>query len=126
MKQGLFFVNKNSWGLLYRHNVVNLKNVDNYGYWRLCLTEVESVTGLSGEDILDGRTEECADARYILVYFLALRLTDNEIAKVSGMSRQRVNYLKLHFNLNFSKWSIKNKVQTIRKELENKLQTDIC
>lgn len=97
----------------------------NLEYWQVCLNEVESVTVLTGKDILNGRTEECADARYILVYFLALRLTDNEIAKVSGMSRQRVNYLKLHFNLNYSKWSIKNKVQTIRKEIEKKEQTEV-
>lgn len=99
--------------------------VDNRDYFKLCLDEVIQVSGLSGKDILSKRDEESSDARYILVYFLALRLTDNEIAKVSGMSRQRVNYLKLHFNLNFSKWSIKNKVQTIRKELEKKVQTNI-
>lgn len=89
----------------------------NCEYSMLCLGEVERVTGLSARDILSGRTEECADARYILVYFLALRLTDNEIAKVSGMSRQRVNYLRNHFQWVRGKWSVRCKVKEIGEKL---------
>lgn len=98
--------------------VCNEENVDNYGYWRLCLTEVVSVTGITEKDILSRRDEESSDARYILVYFLALRLTDNEIAKVSGMSRQRVNYLKNHFQWVRGKWSVKCKVKEVGDRLD--------
>lgn len=99
--------------------------MDNKGYWQLCLSEVESATGLNGSDILNNNREECTDARYILIYFLGLRLTDTEISKVSGMSRQRVNYLRNHFDVGFSKWSVKSKVQIVRKRLENKLQREV-
>ena len=114
---GSFFLNKTFRKLLYNRCTI-LENVDNYGYWRLCLTEVESVTGITCEDILSRRTEECADARYILVYFLALRLTDNEIAKVSGMSRQRVNYLKNNFQWVRGKWSVRCKVKEVGDRLD--------
>lgn len=96
--------------------------MDNGDYYKICLDEVIQVSGLNGKDVLNGRTEECADARYILVYFLALRLTDNEIAKVSGMSRQRVNYLKNHFQWVRGKWSIKCKLKEIGAEIESQLR----
>lgn len=97
--------------------------MNNREYFVLCVSEVEHITELDIKDILSSNREECADARYILVYFLCLRLTDSEISQVSGMSRQRVNYLRLHFNSNFAKWSVKSKVQTIRKHIEEKMQT---
>lgn len=96
--------------------------MNNCEYFVLCLGEVERVTGLGEKDILSGRTEECADARYILVYFLALRLTDNEISRVSGMSRQRVNYLRNHFQWVRGKWSVRCKVKEIGAEIESQLR----
>ncbi len=90
-------------------------------YWSLCLSEVEHVTGLKEKDILCRRDEEASDARYILVYVLALRLTDNEIARVSGMSRQRVNYLKNHHQWVKGKWSLRCKEKLVTQSIEAKL-----
>lgn len=54
------------------------------------LSVVQEVTGLSERDILTRRTEECTDARYLLVKYLWRLMPCVCIGKLIGRTRQGV------------------------------------
>lgn len=64
-------------------------------------------TGVGEVDVLESNKEECVDARYILIHFLSQYLTDEDISRVTGLTRQAVNYIRNHFEQKMNKWSIK-------------------
>ena len=61
------------------------------------LSKVAEVTELDKESILHSNKEECTDARYVVVAVLTERLSDRQIAEVSGWSIQLVNKAKNSF-----------------------------
>lgn len=61
------------------------------------LNRVAEVTELDKESILHSNKEECTDARYVVVAVLTERLSDRQIAEVSGWSIQLVNKAKNSF-----------------------------
>lgn len=61
------------------------------------LNKVADVTELDKESILHSNKEECTDARYVVVAVLTERLSDRQIAEVSGWSIQLVNKAKNSF-----------------------------
>lgn len=61
------------------------------------LSKVSEVTELQPEEILKSNKEECVDARYVLIAVLSERLSDRQIAEVSGWSVQLVNKAKNNF-----------------------------
>lgn len=61
------------------------------------LNKVAEVTELDKESILHSNKEECTDARYVVVAVLTERLSDRQIAEVSGWSIQLVNKAKNSF-----------------------------
>lgn len=50
------------------------------------------------EDVLHSNKEECVDARYLVIAVLSERLSDRQIAEVSGWSVQLVNKAKNAFS----------------------------
>lgn len=78
---------------------------------------VSDETGVSECDMLRRRTEECMNARYLLVKALTLKLTDLEIAGLMGCSKQAVNAVR-----NGRKkmgWSMRLNGQAIDKRLSS-------
>lgn len=70
-------------------------------------------TGVSEVDMIESNKEECVDARYILIHFLSQYLTDEDISRVTGLTRQAVNYIRNHFEQKINKWSIKSCISDI-------------
>lgn len=73
-------------------------------------------TGVGEVDILESNKEECVDARYLLVHFLSQYLTDEDISRATGLTRQAVNYIRNHFENKINKWSIKSYMSDIGDE----------
>lgn len=85
--------------------------------------KVEEVTGTTEQDIMQSTNEESTDARYILVLSLyRLGLTDTEIGKFIGRTRQAVNYLRNCYKKS-NKWSLNHDWQAISKWLANEFLT---
>jgi hypothetical protein len=74
-------------------------------------------TGVGEVDVLESNKEECVDARYILIHFLSQYLTDEDISRVTGLTRQAVNYIRNHFEQKMNKWSIKSNMSDIGDEI---------
>ena len=81
--------------------------------------KVSETTGISIPDMLTSVSEECTDARYLLIRALtALSFTDIDIARHIGRTRQAVGYLRSRYKRS-CKWTIENDWKTIRKWIEN-------
>ena len=61
------------------------------------LGKVCEMTGLSVEKVCKSNLEECVDARYVVIAVLSEKLSDKQIAEVSGWSVQLVNKAKNSF-----------------------------
>lgn len=85
--------------------------------YRIMKAAVCRHTGVGEPDMLASNKEECVDARYLLVHFLARYLTDEEISKNTGLTRQAVNYIRNHFGQKLRKWSIKSCMEDIGNEI---------
>lgn len=62
------------------------------------LGKVCEMTELSCEKVCKSNLEECVDARYVIIAVLSERLSDRQIAEVSGWSVQLVNKAKNSFH----------------------------
>lgn len=80
---------------------------------------VSETTGIEVPCMLSSTTEECTDARYLLIRALsALDFTDIDIARHIGRTRQAVGYLRSKYK-RCKKWTIANDWKIIRQWLEN-------
>lgn len=62
------------------------------------LGKVAEMTEISLEKVLKSNLEECVDARYAVIAVLSEKLSDKQIAEVSGWSVQLVNKAKNSFH----------------------------
>ena len=70
--------------------------------------KVSEITGIEISQMLSSTTEECTDARYLLIRALTvLNFTDIEIARCIGRTRQAVGYLRARYKRS-NKWTIRN------------------
>lgn len=67
-------------------------------YFNEVLNKVSKTTEIDDYSILHSNKEECVDARYVLIAVLSERLSDRQIAEVSGLSKQLVNKAKNGFS----------------------------
>lgn len=74
-------------------------------------------TGVREMDMFGSNKEECVDARYILIHLLSRYLTDEDISRVTGLTRQAVNYIRNHFEQKMNKWSIRSCMYDIGNEI---------
>lgn len=85
-------------------------------FYNRAMETVQRITGQ--EDILHTNREESVDARSILIYILSSKgLSDMEISKLTGLTRQGVNKLKNNFKYRKHKWSFVSDLQHISNEL---------
>lgn len=72
------------------------------------LGKVCEMTELSCEKVCKSNLEECVDARYVVIAVLSEKLSDKQIAEVSGWSVQLVNKAKNSFhNRCKCRWGLK-------------------
>ena len=67
-------------------------------YFDFILGKVCEMTELSAEKVCKSNLEECVDARYVVIAVLSEKLSDKQIAEVSGWSVQLVNKAKNNFH----------------------------
>ena len=67
-------------------------------YFDFILGRVCEMTELSSEKVCKSNLEECVDARYVVIAVLSEKLSDKQIAEVSGWSVQLVNKAKNSFH----------------------------
>lgn len=93
---------------------MNMKTRELY---QIMMATVCRNTGIGETNMLESNKEECVDARYLLIHFLAQFLTDEEISRQTNISRQSVNRIRNRFESKISKWSVKNCLHEISSEL---------
>ena len=82
------------------------------------LQTVCEVTGLCERDVLFCKTEECTDARFVLVKYLWRLMPCVSIGKLIGKTRQGVRFLLQREN--GDSWMIARNWKEIVKRLESK------
>lgn len=85
--------------------------------YREMLDVVCAVTGVNENDLLSSNREECADARFLLVLALSMRLTDLEICGLLRRTRQGISFIRSNVS-KLRKWS----VNAYWKEIKSLLQ----
>lgn len=71
-----------------------MKTESNYN---LALSVVCAVCDISQEELFNGHSELCVDARMLLVGWMSgYGYTEATLARLTGWSQQRINYLKNH------------------------------
>jgi hypothetical protein len=86
--------------------------------YRDVMDVVSSVTGLNEAAILHSRTEECTDARYLLVKYLWRLMPCVSIGKLIGRTRQGVNAILQREK--GDSWLMERNWKEIVKRLESK------
>ena len=77
-------------------------------YFDFILGKVCEMTELSVEKVCKSNLEECVDARYVVIAVLSEKLSDKQIAEVSGWSVQLVNKARNAFvNRCKFRWGLK-------------------
>lgn len=77
-------------------------------YFDFILGKVCENTQLSCEKVCKSNLEECVDARYLVIAVLSEKLSDKQIAEVSGWSVQLVNKARNAFvNRCKFRWGLK-------------------
>ena len=77
-------------------------------YFDFILGKVCEMTEISVEKVCKSNLEECVDARYLVIAVLSERLSDRQIAEVSGWSVQLVNKARNAFvNRCKFRWGLK-------------------
>lgn len=87
-------------------------------YERVC-NVVCRHSGLAIEQVLHCRAEYETDTRYLLVHLLSEKLTNGEIVRLTGLSKQLVSKIQAQYNNRQRfKFSLRMEESDIRKELE--------
>lgn len=66
-------------------------------FYQEVINAVCEATSLAKENILHSRTEQATNARYLLIQILSVRLTDEAISSLLGITRQAANKARNHF-----------------------------
>ena len=82
--------------------------MDKRDFFDFILGKVCEMTELSVQKVCKSNLEECVDARYVVIAVLSERLSDRQIAEVSGWSVQLVNKARNAFvNRCKFRWGLK-------------------
>ena len=77
-------------------------------FFESVLGEVCRLTELDSGKVMKCNRDECVDARYLLIAALSERLSDRQIAELSGWSVQLVNKARNSFNARCKyRWGLK-------------------
>lgn len=84
------------------------------------LGRVCEMTELSVEKVCKSNLEECVDARYVVIAVLSEKLSDKQIAEVSGWSVQLVNKAKNSFHKRCQyRWGLKEMYKKLSDNSKN-------
>ena len=78
---------------------------------------VAECAGMKEQDVLRSRDEESSDVRVALVHLLATRMTDTQIAAVTGITRRGVHYIRSSYEAKRGKWVVRSIVEAVRKRM---------
>ena len=78
---------------------------------------VAECAGMEEQDVLRSRDEESSDVRVALVHLLATRMTDTQIASVTGITRRGVHYIRSSYEAKRGKWVVRSIVEAVRKRM---------
>lgn len=88
--------------------------------WLVCnYTEIEE------KDIMSSNREECVDARYILVGVVSEWLTDEEIAKQSGLTRACCNKIRNGMKAKMRRLSFRCLYESVRCAMKEWKETNL-
>lgn len=88
--------------------------MDKRDFFDFILGKVCEMTELSVEKVCKSNLEECVDARYVVIAVLSGKLSDKQIAEVSGWSVQLVNKAKNSFaSRSKYRWGLKEMYKKI-------------
>lgn len=83
--------------------------MDKRDFFDFILGKVCEMTEISLEKVCKSNLEECVDARYVVIAVLSEKLSDKQIAEVSGWSVQLVNKAKNSFaSRSKYRWGLKD------------------
>jgi hypothetical protein len=83
--------------------------MDKRDFFEEILKNVCKSMDLDAESVKSSNREECVDARYVVIAVLSKKLSDKQIAEVSGWSVQLVNKAKNSFhNRCKCRWGLKD------------------
>ena len=89
-------------------------------FFNLVIDKVCVSMDVERDDVLHSNKEECVDARYLVVALLSERLSDRQIAEVSGWSVQLVNKAKNAFSDRCKyRWGLKEVYKELSQLIEN-------
>ena len=72
------------------------------------LESVCKAMGLDADSVMKSNKEECVDARYLVIAVLSSKLSDKQIAEISGWSVQLISKAKNSFqNRCKTRWGLK-------------------
>ena len=85
----------------------------------LVVDVLERMSGLSEVEILGGRNEMCTDYRSMLVELLSKRYANNEVVRLTGLSRQSVSRISAaHASRLKNKYSMRISMRDAVREVE--------
>lgn len=84
------------------------------------LDVVEEVTGIPRQHIFQSCREECSNARYLLVRYLSRIMSDCEIGRMLGRTKQGVGFIR---RADKSGWLLERNWKEIVKRLESNFFT---
>ena len=88
--------------------------MDKRDFFDFILGKVCEMTELSVQKVCKSNLEECVDARYVVIAALSGKLSDKQIAEVSGWSVQLVNKAKNSFaSRSKYRWGLKEMYKKI-------------
>lgn len=88
-------------------------------YYETVMGAVCRLTGFTPAEVLHSRCEQATDARFLLLYFLSSKLTNGEITRLTGLSKQAVSQILIRYtDRKRFKFSLRCDEATIRKELD--------
>lgn len=80
---------------------------------------------LPEQEILSSNREECVDARYIMVGVLTDYLTDDEIARFSGLTRACCNKIRNGMRAKFNRFSFRCLYNSVKSAIKEWYETNL-
>lgn len=86
---------------------------------------VSDYSELSDQEILSSNREECVDARYIMVGVLTDYLTDDEIARFSGLTRACCNKIRNGMRAKLNRFSFRCLYNSVKGAVKEWYETNL-
>lgn len=84
---------------------------------------VSDYAELSEDDILTSNKEECVNARYIMIGILGDYLTDEEIARCTGLTRACANKIRNGMRAKMNRFSFRCLYESVKITIRNEYAT---